>query len=367
MATLADGLPRPRSHTPMPLPARLSPEGLTWWQIILYALVGNSLIGLVLWLAEVHDSFYELWITSQAIGFSIMSVHVVIAGILGTGRWTITAMVAGVVGGVPLGVGISSVICGPEIGAEFLGSGPAALRYLGFGSVFSLPFFAFFKHRERIHALEQVQREADLRAAEQQRSAVTAELRRLQAQIEPHFLFNTLANVQSLISSNPPAARDLLTQLNAHLRAGLKHSRATTTTLAEEFKLLESYLRIHSHRMGPRFRWELNLPENLRNLPFPPMLLQPLVENAVRHGIEPKVGDGSVTLSARRKAGALVLSVVDDGVGFQPKPGTSGVGLANIRERLTLLFGPDARLDLKENKGPGLTAELWIPSSDPAP
>jgi len=367
MATLAAGLPRPRSHTPMPLPARLSPEGLSWWQIILYALVGNSLIGLVLWLAEVHDSIYELWITSQAIGFSIMSVHVVIAGILGTQRWTITAMVAGVVGGVPLGVGISSVICGPEIGAEFLGCGPAALRYLGFGSVFSLPFFAFFKHRERIHALEQVQREADLRAAEQQRSTVTAELRRLQAQIEPHFLFNTLANVQSLISSNPAAARDLLTQLNAHLRAGLKHSRANTTALAEEFKLLESYLRIHAHRMGPRFRWELNLPEDLRNLPFPPMLLQPLVENAVRHGIEPKVGDGSVTLSARRQAGALVLSVVDDGVGFQPKPGFSGVGLANIRERLTLLFGPDARLDLKENKGPGLTAELWIPPNDPAP
>lgn len=351
----------------MRLPARLSPEGMTWWQVILYALIGNSLIALVLLLAEVHDSFAELWITSQSIGFSIMSLHVVIAAILGTRRWTITAMVAGVVGGVPLGVGISSVVCGPEIGAEFLGSAPTALRYLGFGSIFSFPFFAFFRHRERIHALEQAQREADLRAAEQQRSTVTAELRRLQAQIEPHFLFNTLANVQSLIGTNPAAARDLLTQLNAHLRAGLKHSRANTTTLAEEFKLLESYLRIHSHRMGPRFRWELTLPDDLRDVPFPPMLLQPLVENAVRHGIEPKIGDGRVTLAARRQTGALVLSVVDDGVGFRPKPGSGGVGLANIRERLSLLFGADARLDLKENKGPGLTAELWIPQSDPAP
>lgn len=357
----------PPPSRPMPLSSRLSPTGLTWWQVMLYALIGNSLIALILWLAAVHDSYYELWITSQSIGFSIMTLHFVIAALLDSRRWTITSMVAGVVGGVPLGVGIASVICGPEIGAEFLGSAPAALRYLGFGSIFSLPFFAFFKHRERIHALEQAQQEADLRSAEQQRSAVAAELRRLQAQIEPHFLFNTLANVQSLIESNPAAARDLLQQLNVHLRAGLKHSRADTTTLAEEFKLLESYLRIHAHRMGPRFRWELILPSELRDVPFPPMLLQPLVENAVQHGIQPKVGDGKVALTVRQEPGALVISVADDGVGFAPKPGASGFGLANIRERLSLLFGPVARLDLKENAGPGLTAELWIPRNDPAP
>ncbi len=357
----------PSTTPPMPLPSRLSPEGLTWWQVVLYALIGNTLIASILWFAEIDDSYYSIWITSQAIGFSITSIHVVVAALLGSGRWTLPAMVAGVIGGVPLGVGLSSVICGPEIGTEFLGSGPAMLRYLAFGSLFSFPFFAFFKNRERIHALEQAQQEADLRSAEQKRSAVAAELRRLQAQIEPHFLFNTLANVQCLIESNPTAARDLLEQLNIHLRVGLKHSRATQTTLAEEFKLLESYLRIHAYRMGPRFRWELKLPDELRSVPFPPMLLQPLVENAVQHGIQPKVGNGKVALCARQEPDALVLSVADDGVGLHPKPGSSGFGLANIRERLALLFGPKARLDLKENANSGLTAELWIPRSDPAP
>ena len=350
----------------MSLPSRLSPGGLAWWRVVLYALLGNSLIAIVLWLAEVHDSFIDLWITSQSIGFSIMAVHVVIAAVLGSRRWTTASMLAGVIGGVPLGVGLASLVC-PEVGAQFLGSGPAALRYLGFGSIFSLPFFLFFKHREHIHSLEQAQREADLRVAEQQRAAVTAELRRLQAQIEPHFLFNTLANVQSLMSSDPAAARDLLTQLNAHLRAGLQHSRASQTTLAEEFRLLESYLKIQAHRMGPRFRWQLDLPAELRDLPFPPMLIQPLVENAVRHGIEPKVGNGKVTLTARRQPGGLTLTVTDDGLGIQPSSTGGGFGLANIRERLQLLFGPAARLDLKENNGLGLTAELWIPQHDPAP
>jgi signal transduction histidine kinase len=351
----------------MSLSSRLSPEGLAWWRVIVYGIIGNTLIAVVLLLAGVHDRFSELWITSQSIGFSILVLHLVLSAVLDTRRWTTGVMAAAVAGGVPLGVGIASVICGPEIGQEFIGSAPAALRYLGFGAIFSLPFFLFFRHREHIQTLEKAQRETELRVAEQQRAAVTAELRRLQAQIEPHFLFNTLANVRSLIDRDPPAARDLLEQLNAHLRAGLKHSRASQTTLAEEFRLLESYLRIQAHRMGPRFRWQLDLPAELRDLPFPPMLLQPLVENAVRHGIEPKVGDGKVTLTARRQPGGLTLTVADDGLGIQPSSSAGGFGLANIRERLLLLFGPDARLDLKENNGLGLTAELWIPQNDPAP
>jgi sensor histidine kinase YesM len=232
---------------------------------------------------------------------------------------------------------------------------------MGLGVVFTLVFVWFFRSRERMHELEQARQAAELREITGQKATLAAQLRHLQAQIEPHFLFNTLANLHSLIGRDDTAARSMLEKLNDYLRASLVHSRADRTSLDDECRLLEAYLGIQAQRMGGRLVWEIAVPAALRGLTFPPMLLQPLVENAVRHGLEPKVGPGHLRITAREDNGQLALIVSDDGVGLAGKPYNAGVGLANVRERLATLFGPSARFELIETPPAGVTAQLWMP------
>jgi LytS/YehU family sensor histidine kinase len=190
----------------------------------------------------------------------------------------------------------------------------------------------------------------------------------LQAQIEPHMLFNTLANLQGLIAADPPRAQLLLEQLIAYLRATLKSSRAAATTLAEEFSLMDSYLGLMSIRMGERLSYRLELPPSLAGLPLAPMLLQPLLENAIRHGLEPKIEGGRLDVSAAHDGANLVLTVCDTGLGLQaPARHGTGLGLENIRERLHALYGPGASLVLADAVPCGTVATLTLPMPKPLP
>jgi signal transduction histidine kinase len=206
------------------------------------------------------------------------------------------------------------------------------------------------------------------RAAEMERQRVEAQLRALQAQIEPHFLFNTLANLDALIQTDPARARAMLGHLNDYLRATLAASRRDASTLAEEFALLRGYLEVQRIRMGERLRFSLELPGTLAQAGLPPLLLQPLVENALKHGIEPKVEGGEVRVSAREENGRLLLEVADTGRGAGAGPGAAqggdtagtGVGLANVRERLAGAF-PGAQFEAGPNPAGGYTVRLSIP------
>ena len=198
------------------------------------------------------------------------------------------------------------------------------------------------------------------KAAELERGRVEAQLRLLQAQIEPHFLFNTLANLDALIATDPARARLMLGHLNDYLRATLAAARKERNSLEEEFALLRNYLEVLAIRMGARLRYELALPEALAALQVPPMLLQPLVENALKHGLEPKVEGGSVRVSAREERGRLVLEVADTGLGGHGSGG-SGVGLANLRERLAAAFGGAADVQAGPNAAGGYTVTLSLP------
>jgi signal transduction histidine kinase len=198
------------------------------------------------------------------------------------------------------------------------------------------------------------------RATELERQRVEAQLKLLQAQIEPHFLFNTLANLDALVATDPARARVMLGHLIGYLRATLAAARKDTNSLGEEFALLRNYLEVLAIRMGPRLGYELELPEALAPRQVPPMLLQPLVENAVKHGLEPKVEGGSVTVTAREAHGRLVLEVADTGQGSR-KAGGSGVGLANLRERVAAAFGSAARVDAGDNVAGGFTVTVTLP------
>ena len=200
-------------------------------------------------------------------------------------------------------------------------------------------------------------------------AALDAELKRarlqlLRAQIEPHFLFNTLATIRTLARVDRRSALDMIDSLTRYLSEALPKLRLDEATLAEEFQLIEAYLRIHQMRMGARLSFELSLPAVLGGRRIPTMILLTLVENALKHGINPTVEGGSVRVSAVRERSALVLQVADSGHGMSATEG-HGMGLANVRRRLTLLYGERALLSLGSAASRGTIATVSIPMEDP--
>ncbi|MGJ7582832.1 sensor histidine kinase [Variovorax sp. RHLX14] len=198
-------------------------------------------------------------------------------------------------------------------------------------------------------------------------AASEARLKLLETQIEPHMLFNTLANLRVLITLDPLRAVAMLDHLNNYLRMTLGGSRAQAHPLWAEFARLEDYLELMTVRMGDRLTYELTLPDDLRNVLIPPLLLQPLVENSIRHGLEPKVEGGHVYVRAYRAAARLIITVNDTGVGLEAVPMVegSGFGLAQVRERLSTVYGDLSRLYLAPGVGVdgGVCATLSLPLS----
>ncbi|WP_298923219.1 sensor histidine kinase [uncultured Ramlibacter sp.] len=199
--------------------------------------------------------------------------------------------------------------------------------------------------------------------AETAQHANEARLKLLEAQLEPHMLFNTLANLRALIGADPQRAQTMLDHMIAYLRATLGASRATTHTLAAEFERLRDYLELMAIRMGPRLAFTLELPEALAQQSVPTLLLQPLVENSIQHGLEPKVEGGSIAVRAWRDGGDVVLQVSDTGVGLaQAARHGGGFGLAQVRERLETLYGPSATIELLALQAAGTVATIRFPS-----
>jgi hypothetical protein len=220
---------------------------------------------------------------------------------------------------------------------------------------------ALQRHAERASAQALT---LDAARRELEREASEAQLQLLQAQIEPHFLFNTLANVRRLYRKQPVAGAQAIDNLMTYLRAALPQVRRAESTLGGEFELARAYLELFQIRMGPRLRFVMDLPPALRGVPFPPMVLVTLAENAIKHGLTPTDLGGTVQLTARRAGATLEVSVADDGVGFGVDTGGHGVGLVNIRRQLTTRFGLQASLSLEQRDGGGVIARLSLPCSD---
>ncbi|MCX7174096.1 MAG: sensor histidine kinase [Proteobacteria bacterium] len=192
------------------------------------------------------------------------------------------------------------------------------------------------------------------------RQVTEAQLQTLQAQVEPHFLFNTLAAVEHLTETDPPRATAMLQHLIAFLRGSLPNMRGQTTSLGREVDLCKSYLAIMQIRMEDRLTVSIDVPEALRGLSFPPMMLQSLVENAIKHGLEPKPEGGAIALSARRQDGRLRVTVADTGLGVAENA-PPGIGLSNIRDRLKRLYDGSAALILAPNAPTGAHITIEIP------
>jgi len=194
------------------------------------------------------------------------------------------------------------------------------------------------------------------------RQLVEAQLKMMQAQVEPHFLFNTLASVDYLIETDPPTASKMQKNLIQYLRAALPQMREGSTTLGKEIQLCRSYLEILKFRMEDRLHYTVTVPQGLQSAQFPPMMLQSLIENSIKHGLEPKPEGGAITISADIVDGRLRVTVADTGLGFAAgsQPGT-GVGLSNVRERLAALYGGRARLSIDANHPSGTIVTIDVP------
>ena len=206
--------------------------------------------------------------------------------------------------------------------------------------------------------------EFDLARSELERQASDARLRLLQAQVAPHFLFNTLANVQALVDAGSPQAKVVLRSLIAYLRAAVPRLNEPATTLGQELELVEAYLDLMHTRMPDRLQFALHVGDAARGLRCPPMTLLTLVENAVRHGIDPSEEGGVIEIEVQRVRDRCHVRVRDTGAGLTSANGGLGTGLSTLRERLQLTFGGEADLRVSTQPTGGVLAELEFPARE---
>lgn len=334
--------------------------GLSAWHWLGYSTACNAAIGLFFYWLGGKGSLADNLLISMCIGYGCW-LGCTLLSLRGGGRHLAWYLLVAALS-VPLGFKLAAWLGAVDVLASLSGNvwrvlGPALLVAI-FAMLLST---SHFRSRELAMELETTRR----REAESRQAETAAQLALLQAQIEPHFLFNTLANVQSLIALDPPRAERMLGYLNTYLRASLARTRHGAGTLAQELELVGALLDIAGMRMGARLQVAVTAAPELMDWPLPPLLLQPLVENALRHGIEPSIDGGRLEVAAERDGERLRLRVSDTGVGLDPAA-SGGVGLANVRGRLASLYGGAARLALRDNPPHGVVAELLLPAANGA-
>jgi sensor histidine kinase YesM len=329
---------------------------------LLYTLAFNGAIALLLVAVGFGQGFLDTLIFSQCVGLTIC-ICVMLArhffGAFGVPVRAVALLLALLLGAL-LGTALGTVSLNLSIIGDWGMPRLFFVRIVGISMIFGLIITYFFYSRARLAASTLAIQEERIKRLSSEKLALEADLKRLQAQIEPHFLFNTLSNIVGLMESEPTQAKAMQLDLIRYLRTALGRTRNATTTLGEELELVQAYLNIFKIRMGDRLRVGLDFPETLKGVPFAPLLLQPIVENAVLHGLTPKIEGGSLHVRAWSEEGRLKIEVSDTGVGFEPGR-RSGVGLTNVQHRLTQLFGDEGRLFIAEKQGGGVTARIDVP------
>ncbi len=213
---------------------------------------------------------------------------------------------------------------------------------------------------ERISAHEALIQEERFKRLSIEKKVIETKLKLLEAQIEPHFLFNTLANILSLLDTDLEKGKQMMVDFISYLRTALSKPKDEPVTLRQSMVTIRAYLNIFKIRMGNRLKFVFIIPDELKDINFPPMLIQPLVENAIKHGLEPKVDGGEIIIKAQKNGDMLQVEVVDDGLGFQNLGGW-GIGLSNVKERIESIYGNNGRFLLEENKPIGMKAIIEVP------
>jgi two-component sensor histidine kinase len=358
------------------------------WQYYLATAFYNTVIAIILTIffssgnsrAPIWDTFLETLVISQCIGFCI---HVMFDCFhrftkyewrQSLPRGVLTALhFAFPIAGVFVGYGLAFALKGQNFFRLLVSYPRAGALILLVGLLAAFISYLVMDGQTRRLRSEADEARSKAEATALQKQASDAELRALQAQIEPHFLFNTLANVQALIDYEPTKARQMLESFIEYLRATLDASRRTRGTLGDEVAMLQRYLQLMQVRMGQRLHTVWDIEPGLLSQPLAPLLLQPLVENAIKYGLEPKIEGGTITIRASRQGHRIRVVVQDDGVGThqastarKPAPNGSGTGLKNVLARLQSTRGESATLVLADAPQ-GCQAILEFDAQDSAP
>jgi sensor histidine kinase YesM len=331
---------------------------------LLYTAFINTAIAIILTSTGVSRNFLVSFIMSQSYGIPICLIMLFLFYVSNPNPRKIVSMALVVLAGAAAGI-----LAGSQIGRFILGHFfsitlkrteltifRTVILWLIFGSAISY----FFYSKARIKISKEIIQQERINRLSSEKESLEANLKLLQAQVEPHFLFNTLSNVLSLIDTDPAKGKSMLLDLIHYLRTSLSRTLPVATTLDQEMNIIKAYLNIQKIRMGERLRFSIELPDALREYPFPPMLLQPLVENAVKHGLEPSIEGGEITIKAVEENGLIRIEVQDTGNGFSSYD-TTGVGITNVRERLRLLYGDEGRLIFEANVPHGVKAIIEVP------
>ena len=330
-------------------------------RVICYTLVFNTIIAVFLTAVKFGQGFLINFTISQCIGLSICTCFLIAhlffdkAGPLSKATLVAAALIIGTIGGSYIGAFVS------RLRPDMLFKDHGLIQLLFLGVMFGTIIAYFFSSREQIAASQAQIQEEKIKRLTSEKKAAEANLKLLQAQVEPHFLFNTLSNILSLLDSDPKRGKSMLVDFIHYLRASLSKIRKEQATLGQEMDMIQAYLSIFKVRMGDRLTYKIDLPKHLEAISFPPMLIQPLVENAIKHGLEPRVDGGEIRINGMEKDGVLRLEVADTGNGFLQER-DSGMGLSNIRERLSSMYGNSGRLILEENQPHGLKAIIEVPN-----
>jgi two-component sensor histidine kinase len=348
------------------LARRGGPPALLGWPRVRVALLASTVIGLIL-SPSFELPFYVVVTRTMLVGFAALLAF----GLFERwparlprwfARWVL--QVLAIVLAVPLGAYLAYWLTTgghPQLGA--VSGRLQGYVELTFAGILFGPWIAvgaLVRQRDTF-AREQAAAFA-LERSELERRALDARFRLLQAQVEPHFLFNTLANVQALVEVGAPQAAKVLKSLIAYLRAAVPQLHETATTLDQELALVRAYLELMHMRMPDRLTFEMRVDATLLKLQCPPMTLLTLVENAVRHGIDPSETGGTIGIEVRVDSSRCFASVTDTGVGLKVTGRGLGTGLASLRERLQLAFGAEAQLVLSEVVPHGVRAEVSFPA-----
>ena len=343
-----------------------TPPPLLGWPRVRVALIAATVIGLILRLGSVMPTFVVVGRT-MVVGFSAMLAFGFFE------RWP-TRLPRWLARWVLQVIGVAAVVPFAAYLAYWLTTGGhphfatepdrvegwAALSFAGILFAPWIAVGALVRQRDTF-ARDQATAFA-LERSELERKALDARFRLLQAQVEPHFLFNTLANVQALVEAGAPQASKVLKSLIAYLRAAVPRLHETATTLGQELELVRAYLEVMHMRMPDRLQFAMRSDPGMMDLQCPPMTLLTLVENAVRHGIDPSETGGSIDIELKLAAGRCIAGVTDTGVGLRATGTGLGTGLAALRERLQLAFGTEAQLRVSEIMPHGVRAEVSFPA-----
>ena len=333
---------------------------MSFWTVSLLVLLVSSVIAVALTLQSERNDWVDELIASNAIGFSIFGL-IRILNVVSRDRIGLLPLLFIA---VPVGILVGGKVASLFGVYDFIGAWAShplhEWKSIGVSLLFAATASIFVSVSTNAAATRLELETERRRRAEASRSQAVAELGLLQAQIEPHFLFNTLAHVHSAIDQDPAVGKQMLEHLIRYLRGTLTRSRTARYTLAEECELIESLLTIAGIRLGSRLRTHVSIPSDLAAASLPPLLLQPLVENAIKHGIEPAIDGGEIRVEGWREGEMLILRVSDTGVGLGAA-GAEGVGLSNVRARLESLCGDRARLVLQPGAPRGFVAELRLP------